>query len=301
MPELPDVVLYVRSLGRLLAGQRLRSIIVRSPFVLRTFEPPIESLEGQFITRFSRRGKRIVWEFSGMTYLVFHLMIAGRFHWRPIQVRPRGKNELAAFQFDEGTMLLTEASTKKRAGIWCLASQAEVNALDPGGIDVLASDDTMLRQMLLRTNNTLKRALVDPRRFDGIGNAYSDEILHAAMVSPLKRTWQLNDEEIARLCSAMRSTLLTWIDRLEFQNAGNVFPERITAFRPEMAVHGRFGQGCPVCGTTIQRIRYAENECNYCPNCQTGGRVLADRSLSRLLRNDWPRSLADLDDLTNQE
>ena len=296
MPELPDVVLYVRSLDRLLTGKLLRTVTVRSPFVLRTFDPPIESIEGRIVTGFARRGKRIVWELEGPLFVVIHLMIAGRFHWRKTQTTVRGKHDLVAFGFDEGTMLLTEVSSKKRAALWCVATKSAVDALDPGGVDVLRADDRTLREALLRSNNTLKRALADPRRFDGIGNAYSDEILHAAKLSPLKRTSQLDESEISRLCIAMRETLRIWIDRLETQNAGQ-FPERVTAFRPEMSVHGRFGWACPECGAPVQRIRYADNECNYCPGCQTDGRILADRSLSRLLRDDWPRSLDDLDDI----
>lgn len=294
MPELPDVLLYVNSLTRLLRDQPVRAVSIRSPFVLRTVSPSIDAILNRKIEAFSRRGKRIVWHFEGDLFLVVHLMVAGRLHWRKPNTRPRGKNDLAAFEFEGGTMLLTEASQKKRAGIWCLDSLAQVSALDPGGLDVLSANDDAISQALLRRNNTLKRALADPHRFDGIGNAYSDEILHAARLSPLKRTQQLDDDELARLCAAMRATLRLWIDRLAEQNRDG-FPEKVTAFRPEMAVHGKFEKACPVCAAPVQRIRYAENECNYCPRCQVGGRILADRSLSRLLKDDWPRSLDELD------
>ncbi len=294
MPELPDVLLYVSALQRKLAGQKIRSAVVRSPALLRTYQPALEDCVGRKIESFSRSGKRIVWHLEDELFLVFHLMVAGRFHWKKKSTLPRGKNDLAAFGFDSGTMMLTEASQKKRAGLWCFRSLADAQSLDAGGLDVLSADDPALGQMLTRSNNTLKRALADPKRFDGIGNAYSDEILHAAKLSPLKRTGQLTEEESVRLCRAMRSTLTLWIERLEAQTADR-FPERVTAFRPEMAVHGKFKQPCPECGAPVQRIRYADNECNYCPGCQTEGRILADRSLSRLLKDDWPKSLDDLE------
>lgn len=294
MPELPDVVLYVESLERLLAGQTVRNVRVRSPFVLRTFQPMIEEIEGRQISGFSRRGKRIVFHFDQGPFLVVHPMIAGRFHWKRSGYAARGKNDLLAFVFDHGVMVLTEASKKKRAGVWVLATIDEVDAQDPGGLDVLSSDLKSFQQRLCIKNNTLKRALSDPQRFDGIGNAYGDEILHAAKLSPLKRTDQLNDSEIERLHQAAQQTLQSWIDRLREQT-GDSFPERVTAFRPEMAVHGRFKDPCPVCGAPVQRIRYAENECNYCPGCQTDGRILSDRSLARLLKDDWPKTLDELE------
>ncbi len=298
MPELPDILLYVKALEQRLLGARIESISVRSPSLLRTFTPQLESAIHQRIASISRSGKRIVWGLESGVCLVFHLMIAGRFHWKSKAMLPKGKNDLAAFGFliDEKpcTLMLTEASSKRRAGLWCFENLAGAKSLDRGGLDVLASDTTQLIEELKRSNNTLKRALADPHRFDGIGNAYGDEILHAAKLSPLKRTQQLNDDELLRLAQAMKQTLLTWIERLQTQE-GNRFPERVTAFRDEMAVHGKFGSNCPVCDAPIQRIRYAENECNYCPRCQTEGRILADRSLSRLLKDDWPKSLDELE------
>lgn len=294
MPELPDVLLYVTALERKLQGLTIRSIRVRSPSLLKTFRIDLEDCVGRSIVAFSRIGKRVVWHLEGDYFLVFHLMIAGRFHWKKPGVLPRSKNDLAAFGFDDGTMMLTEASQKKRAGLWCFDNEQEARGLDAGGFDVLSADDAELRDTLQRTNNTLKRALADPRRFDGIGNAYSDEILHAARLSPLKRTQSLTDDELNRLVAAMRGTLLEWIERLQSQHRSK-FPERVTAFRPEMAVHGKFKEPCPVCEAPVQRIRYANNECNYCPRCQTEDRILADRSLSRLLKDDWPRSLDELE------
>lgn len=298
MPELPDILLYVHALQQRLLGERIESISVRSPSLLRTYSPKLESVEHQRIESISRNGKRIVWDLESGSCLVFHLMIAGRFHWKSKAMLPKGKNDLAAFGFmiDEKpcTLMLTEASTKRRAGLWCFENLAAAQSLDRGGLDVLASDTKQLMDELKRSNNTLKRALTDPRRFDGIGNAYSDEILHAARLSPLKRTQQLTDVELVRLAEAMKQTLSTWIDRLQSQE-GDRFPERVTAFRDEMAVHGKFGSQCPDCNAPIQRIRYADNECNYCPRCQTEGRILADRSLSRLLKDDWPKSLDELE------
>ena len=294
MPELPDVVLYVESLRRLLGGQKLSNVRVRSPFVLRTFDPMIEELIGLEVTDFSRRGKRIVWHFGDGPFLVIHPMIAGRFHWKKTGYAARGKNDLLAFDFDAGVMMLTEAAKKKRAGVWVLRTIEEVDAVDPGGADVLSIDVATFAERLREENRTLKRAIADPKRFDGIGNAYGDEILHAARLSPLKRTGQLNDEEVQRLYEAARETLTQWIERLRDQT-GDDFPEKVTAFRPEMAVHGKYNQPCPVCDAPIQRIRYAENECNYCAGCQTGGKILSDRSLARLLKDDWPKSLDELE------
>lgn len=294
LPELPDILLYVSSLERLLLGRKLESVSVRSPSLLRTYKPDVQDCVGQKLSGFSRCGKRVVWHLSNDYFFVFHLMIAGRFHWKEKRVLPKTKNDLAAFRFEHGTMLLTEASPKKRAGLWCLSSLDEVQALGAGGVNVLEEDDEVVREALLRSNNTLKRALADPSRFDGIGNAYSDEILHDARLSPLKRTDQLSIDEVTRLIASTRRVLGLWIVRLQEQ-AGERFPEKVTAFRPEMAVHGKFAAECPVCAAPVQRIRYANNECNYCPGCQTEGRILADRSLSRLLRDDWPKSLEELE------
>ncbi len=298
MPELPDILSYVDALRSRLVGRSIESIVVRSPNLLKTYSPSIECCCGPEIKRIDRNGKRIVWEFANNHYLVFHLMIAGRFHWKTKPMLPRGKSDLAAFRLQiDGhpqTLMLTEASTQHRASLWCFDNVQSVMGLDRGGLDVLNAEDAAIIERLRQSNNTLKRALTDPRRFDGIGNAYSDEILHAAGLSPLKRTLQLSDSELARLCEAMRSTLQTWIDRLQLQLNGK-FPEKVTAFHPEMAVHGKFGHHCPNCQAPIQRIRYAENECNYCPGCQTEGRILADRSLSRLLKDDWPKTIEDLE------
>ena len=293
MPELPDVTLYVESLRRLLLEHTVQQVRVRSPFVMRTFRPSIEDLVGKKVLGFSRRGKRIVWEFDSQ-YLVFHLMITGRFHWKKPGYVARGKNDLIAFGFDHGVMVVTEAGKKKRAGVWAFDSISEVDARDPGGVDVLVVDRDTFVERLTADNRTLKRALADPQKFDGIGNAYGDEILHAARLSPLRRTGQLSEDESTRLYHAARQTLQTWIDRLRDQN-GDSFPEKVTAFRPEMAVHGKYKEACPECGAPVQRIRYADNECNYCPGCQTEGRILSDRSLARLLKDDWPKSLDELD------
>ena len=296
MPELPDVVLYVESLERILRDQVIQGVRVRSPFVLRTFSPDIDELVGQRIIEFSRRGKRIVWHTDGGRFLVIHPMIAGRFHWKKTGYAARGKNDLLAIDFASGTMVLTEASKKKRAGAWVCDNVEAVDAMDPGGLDILSADLESFRRRLTDGNRTLKRALAEPTRFDGIGNAYGDEILHAAKLSPLKRTNQLSQEEVRRLYESARDTLREWIERLRSQN-GDAFPEKVTAFRPEMAVHGKYNQPCPVCSAPVQRIRYAENECNYCPGCQTEGRILSDRSLARLLKDDWPKKLEDLEEL----
>lgn len=298
MPELPDILLYIRALQQRLLGERIESISVRSPSLLRTYSPKLELVAHERITSISRSGKRIVWILDSGMCLVFHLMIAGRFHWKSKTMLPKGKNDLAAFGFiindKPCTLMLTEASSKRRAALWCFENLAAAQSLDRGGLDVLASETSQLIAELKRSNNTLKRALADPQRFDGIGNAYSDEILHAAKLSPLKRTQQLSEEELLRLAQAMKQTLAIWIERLMLQE-GERFPERVTAFREEMAVHGKFGSKCPECNAPIQRIRYSENECNYCPGCQTDGRILADRSLSRLLKDDWPKSLDELE------
>lgn len=307
MPELPDVVVYQESLQRHFEGRVLQRIDLKSPFVVRTFDPDLFDATGKRIVAINRIGKRLVWKFDGELLMVFHLMIAGRFHLRKPGARPRSKTDLAAFHFAtdnqspiEKTLMFTEASPKKRASIHTLASETALVQFDRGGIDVLTASPALFRQRLTAENHTLKRSLTDPRLFDGIGNAYSDEILHAARLSPIKWTSRLSDDEIVRLHTACQETLTTWIERLRAQ-VGGEFPERVTAFRPEMAVHGKFGQACPECqsaglATKVHRIRYADNETNYCPRCQTGGKILADRSLSRLLKGDWPKTIEELEE-----
>jgi formamidopyrimidine-DNA glycosylase len=290
MPELPDIVVYLDALAPRILGLPLERAEVRSPLLLRTAEPPLSAAVGKTVTGLRRIGKRIVWEMEDQIFFVFHLMIAGRFKWRKRGATPPGKIGLAAFDFPGGTLLLTEASKKHRASLHVVRGESALAAHNPGGLDVLAADLPAFRAALQSESHTLKRALTDPRLFDGIGNAYSDEILHAAKVSPFQLTGRLRDEEIVRLYEATRRTLLGWIERLRAET-GAEFPEKVTAFREGMAVHGRYKQPCPVCGSPVQRIRYAENEANYCATCQTGGRVLADRGLSRLLKDDWPRSL----------
>lgn len=298
MPELPDLLLYRDHLLRRVAGERLQHVTVASPSLLKTYDPPLAAAGGTRVESIELIGKRIVFGLGEDLHLVLHLMIAGRLRWKegssaaPI---PR-RVGLAAFRFDAGTLILTEQGSKRRAALHLLRGAPALRALDRGGIDVLAADEPAFRQALLAENHTVKRALTDPRLCSGIGNAYSDEILHAAGLSPLKWTTRLTDEELGRLHSATREVLTRWVERLREQ-AGDRFPERVTAFRPEMAVHGKFGQPCPRCATPVQRIRYADNECNYCPACQTGGKLLADRALSRLLKGDWPRSLQELDEL----
>jgi formamidopyrimidine-DNA glycosylase len=290
VPELPDITSYLVALRPRIVGQPVERILVKSPFLVRTVEPDLFSLAGEVVRELSRIGKRIVWHFDRERYLVFHLMIAGRFHWKKAGVRPAGKNDLAAFAFAGGTLMLTEASKKKRASLHVVQGAAALAQFDRGGLEPLEATLAQFRAALTRENHTLKRALADPRLFSGIGNAYSDEILFAANLSPVTLTSRLSEIEIARLLTAAQSILRHWTDKLTAE-AAERFPERVTAFRPEMAVHGRFGQPCPTCGTLIQRIRYAENETNYCPRCQTGGKLLADRSLSRLLKDDWPRTI----------
>jgi formamidopyrimidine-DNA glycosylase len=294
MPELPDILLYLDALTRFVVGRRIEGVEVRSPFLVRTFEPPLASVAGRKVLGLRRLGKRIVWELEGDLFLVFHLMIAGRFHWKKAAAKPRAKADLAAFHFKRGTLMLTEASQKKRASLHVLRNAEALQEHQRGGLEVLECTADDFRRVLLRENHTLKRALADPRLFSGIGNAYSDEILHAAKLSPVKLTSRLDDEEVARLFTAVQATLRTWIERLR-EETGDAFPEKVTAFRKEMAVHGRFRQPCPVCGTPVQRIVYAENETNYCPRCQTSGKLLADRSLSRLLRDDWPKTVEELE------
>lgn len=293
MPELPDVEVYLERLAALILNQPLEQIAIRSPFVLRSVTPPISEARGKQVIGLRRLGKRIVLALEDDLFLVIHLMIAGRLRWRPPGTRPTGRLGLAAFQFPTGVLLLTEAGTKRRASIHLVRGKAALSEFERGGLEVLESDLTAFSDRLTSENHTLKRALTDPRLFSGIGNAYSDEILHQARLSPLALTRKLSQEEIARLFDAVRTTLTEWIERLRAEV--DVFPEKVTAFREGMAVHGRYRQPCPVCGTPVQRIRYADNETNYCARCQTGGRLLADRALSRLLREDWPRSIDEIE------
>jgi formamidopyrimidine-DNA glycosylase len=293
MPELPDIAVYIEALERRIVGRVLEQVRVGSPFVLRSFEPPLGSVQGRGVLTLRRLGKRIAIGLEGDLWIVIHLMIAGRLHWRPPGVGLSGKNKLAAFDFSDGSLLLTEAGSKRRAAIQVVLGSGALQQHDPGGLEILDATLDGFQAALRRENHTLKRALTDPRLFSGIGNAYSDEILHRARLSPLALSGKISDAEAAGLFDAARSVLAEWTDRLRLQSGGR-FPEKVTAFRPGMAVHGRFGQACPDCGAPIQRIRYAENETNYCPGCQTEGRILADRSLSRLLRDDWPRHLDEL-------
>jgi formamidopyrimidine-DNA glycosylase len=295
MPELPDVTVYLEALERRILGQTLRGVRLASPFVLRTFDPPLSAAAGQRVRALRRVGKRIVFELEVDLFLVVHLMVAGRLRWLDRGAKIPGKVGLAAFDFDSGTLVLTEAATKKRASLHLVRGLDAVRALDRGGIEPLESTPEQFREALVRENHTLKRALTDPRLFSGIGNAYSDEILHRARLSPAQLTTKLDDAQIARIYEATQTVLREWIDRLR-ADAGEGFPEKVTAFRPEMAVHGKYRQPCPVCGTAVQRIAYADNETNYCPRCQTEGRLLSDRSLSRLLKADWPRSIEELEE-----
>jgi formamidopyrimidine-DNA glycosylase len=294
MPELPDVVVYLESLRPRVEGQILERIRLLSPFLLRSVEPPIREVEGKKVLGLRRLGKRIVFALADDLFLILHLMIAGRLHWKAKGAKPPGKVGLAAFDFSTGTLTLTEAGSKRRASLSLVRGEADLARHDPGGLEVLDASEAQFRTALRRENHTLKRTLTDPRLFSGIGNAYSDEILHRARLSPLALTQKLSDAEIRKLFLAARETLTDWLQRL-LRDAGDQFPEKVTAFRPDMAVHGRFSQPCPVCGTAVQRIIYAENETNYCPRCQTGGKVLADRSLSRLLKDDWPRTIEELE------
>ena len=294
MPELPDILLYLHALRPRVVGHRISRVRLASPFLLRSIDPPLATVEGKTIIDLRRLGKRVVFEVEGETFLVFHLMIAGRFRWKPPGTKIPGRLGLLAIDFDHGTLLLTEAGTKRQASLHVVRGRDKLSTHDPGGLEVLDASVTAFADALRAGNHTLKRALTDPHVFSGIGNAYSDEILHAARLSPFKQTGSLNEEEIERLFAATRATLTRWIDRLRAE-AGDEFPEKVTAFRPQMAVHGRYGQPCPDCGSPVQRIVYAANEANYCATCQTGGRLLADRSLSRLLREDWPRTLDELE------
>lgn len=299
MPELPDVVVYIEAIEKRILGQKLESIRIVSPFLLRTVDPPIESAYGKTVTRLRRLGKRICIGLDDGLWMVLHLMIAGRLHVRRRGAKVSKPRGVAAFDFPNGTLLLTEAGSQKRASLHVVAGEAGLRALDPGGLEVFETDTDLecFAAALTSANHTLKRALSDPRLFSGIGNAYSDEILFEARLSPLALTQKLTREEIERLFKATRATLTRWVDRLR-EEAGEGFPEKVTAFREGMAVHGRYKQDCPRCGSKIQRIRYAANETNYCPKCQTNGKLLADRALSRLLREDWPRTPEELESLT---
>jgi formamidopyrimidine-DNA glycosylase len=290
MPELPDITIYLEALEPRIVAQPLERVRIASPSLLRTVDPPLAAVEGRKVVGLRRIGKRIVWEMEGDLFLIFHLMIAGRFKWRPEGTKAPAKVGLATFDFPTGTLLLTEASPKHRASLHVVEGEAGLEAHDPGGLDVLNSDVAAFGARLRAESHTLKRALTDPRLFDGIGNWLSDEILHAAKLSPFLLTGKLSADEIARLYHATQKTTRYWIEKLRAET-GSKFPEKVSAFKEGMAVHGRYKQPCPVCGSPVQRIRYADNEANYCATCQTGGRVLADRSLSRLLKNDWPRSL----------
>jgi formamidopyrimidine-DNA glycosylase len=297
MPELPDVLLYIESLKPRIVNQPLDRVRLASPFVVRSVSPPMSAIHGRTVRALSRMGKQIVLEFDGNLFLIVHLMIAGRFQWKQPYTKIPGKLGLAAFDFPGGTLLLTEAGSKKRASLHLVEGRTGLAAFDRGALEVLDSSLAAFKETLTRENHTVKRALTDPRLFSGIGNAYSDEILHRARLSPMKLTSKLSEQEVKRLHEATKSTLTEWVDRLR-NETGSDFPSKVTAFRPEMAVHGRYGQPCPVCGSPVQRIVYAENECNYCSICQTEGRLLADRALSRLLKQDWPRSLDEWDELT---
>jgi formamidopyrimidine-DNA glycosylase len=296
MPELPDIAAYISALEPRIVAQPIKRVRLASPFLLRTVEPPIADVEGRIVRQLRRIGKRIAIGVEGDLWLVLHLMIAGRLHWRTPGAKLSGRQSLAAFDFPNGSLVLTEAGTKRRASLHVVTSEEGLRSVDPGGIDIFASDLASFRAALTAENRTLKRALTDPRLVSGIGNAYSDEILHAAQLSPVTLTHKLEQHEWERLFAAARQTLSVWIDRLRAQ-AEDGFPENVTAFRKDMAVHGRYGKPCPRCGEKIQRIRYADNETNYCARCQTGGRVLADRGLSRLLGSDWPRTLEELEAL----
>jgi formamidopyrimidine-DNA glycosylase len=300
VPELPDLLLYLEGLERVAVGTRLERIRLADPFVLRTADPPLADAQGRMLLKVRRLGKRLVFALEGDLFLLMHLMIAGRLRWRAPQVRIPGKVGLAAFDFAQGTLLLTEASSKRRAALHVVRGAAQVEAYNPGGIEPLEADLQAFSDALTRERHTVKRALTDPRLFSGIGNAYSDEILHSARLSPVKLTDQLEAHEIKTLFQATHAILTEWIERLR-RETGERFPETVTAFREGMAVHGRYGCACPVCGAPVQRIVYAENETNYCATCQTGGRLLADRSLSRLLRADWPKTVDELEQRKHRE
>lgn len=295
MPELPDITVYREALEKRLVGETLLASVIRGPSLLKTVDPPPSALVGKRVTGIERIGKRIVFAFEDDLFAVLHLMIAGRLHWKKPGVTDKGRTTLASWSFASGTLVLTEASSKKRATLSIVRGRDSLAELDPGGLDVFAATEAGFRDRLRAGNHTLKRSLTDPRTFDGIGNAYSDEILHRARLSPLLLTQRLDDEAVARLFAAVRAVLTEWIERLREQ-AGEGFPEKVTAFRPEMAVHGRFGKPCPDCGSPVQRIAYADTETNYCAVCQNEGRLLSDRSLARLMHDDWPKTLAELEE-----
>jgi formamidopyrimidine-DNA glycosylase len=295
MPELPDVTVYIEALSERILNQPIQKIRIDSPFVLRSFHPPISAAEGKKVLSLRRLGKRIVFKLEDELFLIVHLMIAGRFHWKPKGAKIARKYGQAALDFPNGTLLLTEAGTKKRASIHLVRGEAAVEEHDPGGLEVFDATFEQFSERLTRENHTLKRSLTDPHLFSGIGNAYSDEILHRAQLSPIRLTQQMTDAEIERLYHAVQESLIEWVERLR-KERGTAFPEKVTAFRPDMAVHGKYRKPCPVCGSPVQRIVYAENETNYCAKCQTGGKLLADRSLSRLLKDDWPRTLEELEE-----
>jgi formamidopyrimidine-DNA glycosylase len=296
MPELPDIASYISALETRILGSPIEHVRIASPFLLRTVQPPLADVEGRTVRGLRRIGKRIAIGVEGDLWMVLHLMIAGRLHWRPRGAKLSGRNNLAAFDFPSGTLVLTEAGSKRRASLHVVLGEEGLRAIDPGGIEVFSADLDSFRDALTAENRTLKRALTDPRLISGIGNAYSDEILHAAQLSPVTLTHKLKPQEWERLFAATRQTLANWTERLRAE-ADAAFPEKVTAFRKDMAVHGRYGQPCPRCGEKILRIRYADNETNYCAQCQTGGKVLADRGLSRLLKSDWPRTLDELEAL----
>ena len=296
MPELPDVTVYIEALKERILGARLERIRLGSPFVLRSVDPPLSAVSGKTVRELRRLGKRIVIALDDALFVIIHLMIAGRLHWKAAGAKIPGKIGVAAFDWSSGTLVMTEAATRKRAAIHLARGESGLRVHDPGGLEVLEADLATFRKALAAENHTLKRVLTDPTVFSGIGNAYSDEILHRARLSPVRMTAALSEEESARLFEATRATLLEWVERLRAEAAGD-FPEGVTAFRDGMAVHGRFGQPCPVCGAAVQRIVHAENETNYCARCQTGGRLLADRALSRLLHKDWPKTLEEMEAL----
>ena len=295
MPELPDVTVYIESLERRVKGQLLEKIRLASPFVLRSVDPPLKEIEGRRVSGLRRMGKRIVFELEGGFFIVIHLMVSGRFQWKDKGQKIPGRLGLAAFDFSTGTLLFTEASTKKRASLHFVRDEAGLEQFQRGGLEVMSSTHDQFKAALVSESHTLKRSLTDPRLFSGIGNAYSDEILHRAQLSPAKLTRQLTDDEITKLHLATLSTLEEWTAILR-KDAQEKFPEKVTAFREEMAVHGKYGKPCPRCGTKVQRIVYAENETNYCPRCQTGGKLLSDRSLARLLKQDWPKTIGELEE-----
>ena len=293
MPELPDITVYIEALASRVVGQPLERIRIAKPFLLRSVDPPISAAEGKRVTGLRRMGKRIVLELEEDLFLVIHLMIAGRLKWLPAGGKVPGKIGLAAFDFPNGTLIFTEAGSKRRASLWLVRGEQSLEQFDRGGLEVLDADVAAFTERLIQENHTLKRSLTDLRLFSGIGNAYSDEILHRARISPIKHTRRLSEGEVQRLFDATRAVLVEWTERLRRESKGD-FPAKVTAFRDEMAVHGKFGKPCPVCGTPVERIRYADNETNYCPRCQTDGKLLADRALSRLLKQDWPKSIDEL-------